>query len=115
MIHFNHTAIDVVSIPRVAAERLLAAPGVCVKVYLYGLLRASAQPEQIAQELEISKEELFEALVGEPHDYLIGRFKNAQQEFAQLPHEQQPEVMGDISGLCMLRYVPLCLCAFGGM
>ena len=48
-----------------------------------------------------SKEELFEALVGEPHDYLIGRFKNAQQEFAQLPHEQQPEVMGDISGLCM--------------
>ncbi|WP_195608375.1 TetR/AcrR family transcriptional regulator [Intestinimonas butyriciproducens] len=48
-----------------------------------------------------SKEELFEALVGEPHDYLIGRFKDAQREFAQLPHEQQPEVMGDISGLCM--------------
>ena len=48
-----------------------------------------------------SKEELFEALVGEPHDYLIGRFKDAQREFAQLPHEQQPEVMGHISGLCM--------------
>ena len=48
-----------------------------------------------------SKEELFEALVGESHDYLIGRFKDAQREFAQLPHEQQPEVMGDISGLCM--------------
>lgn len=48
-----------------------------------------------------SKEELFEALVGEPYDYLIGRFKDAQREFAQLPHEQQPEVMGDISGLCM--------------
>lgn len=48
-----------------------------------------------------SKEELFEALVGEPHDYLIGRFKDAQREFARLPHEQQPEVMGDISGLCM--------------
>ena len=48
-----------------------------------------------------SKEELFEALVGEPHDYLIGRFKDAQREFAQLPHEQQPEVMGDISGACM--------------
>ena len=48
-----------------------------------------------------SKEELFEALVGEPHDYLIGRFKDAQREFAQLHHEQQPEVMGDISGLCM--------------
>lgn len=62
MIHFNHTAIDAVSIPKVVAEQLLAAPGACVKVYLYGLLRASAQPEQIAQELEISKEELFEAL-----------------------------------------------------
>ena len=48
-----------------------------------------------------SKEELYEALVGEPQDYLIGRFKDAQREFAQLPHEQQPEVMGDISGLCM--------------
>ena len=39
--------------------------------------------------------------MGEPHDYLLGRFKDAQREFAQLPHEQQPEVMGDISGLCM--------------
>ena len=48
-----------------------------------------------------SKEELFEALVGEPHDYLIGRFKDAHREIAQLPHKQQPEVMGDISGLCM--------------
>ena len=53
-----------------------------------------------------SKEELFEALVGEPHDYLIGRFKDAQREFAQLPHEQQPEVMGDISGLCMYDMLP---------
>ena len=44
---------------------------------------------------------LLQKLVGEPHDYLIGRFKDAQREFAQLPHEQQPEVMGDISGLCM--------------
>ncbi|MGI6012086.1 MAG: TetR/AcrR family transcriptional regulator [Ruminococcus sp.] len=55
-----------------------------------------------------SKEELFEALVGKHYDYLIGRFKEAQMEFANLPHEQQPEVMGEISGLCMydmLRYI----------
>ena len=28
-------------------------------------------------------------------------FKDAQKQFADLPHEQQPEVMGDISGVCM--------------
>ena len=62
MIHFNHTAIDAVSIPKVVAEQLLAAPGACVKVYLYGLLRASAQPEQIAQELELPREEVVFAM-----------------------------------------------------
>ena len=45
-----------------------------------------------------SKEELFEALVGEHYEYILTCFKKAQQEFAELPHEQQPEVMGDISG-----------------
>ena len=48
-----------------------------------------------------SKEELFEALVGKHYDYLINRFKEAQKEFANLPHEQQPKVMSDISGMCM--------------
>lgn len=48
-----------------------------------------------------SKEELFEALVSRHYDFIINRFKDAQREFAQLPHEKQPEVMGDISGLCM--------------
>ena len=48
-----------------------------------------------------SKEELFEALVGEHYAFLLGCFQKAQKEFADLPHEQQPEVMGDISGACM--------------
>ena len=48
-----------------------------------------------------SKEELFEALVGEHNADLPGCFQKAQKEFADLPHEQQPEVMGDISGACM--------------
>ena len=48
-----------------------------------------------------SKEELFEALVGEHYAYLLNCFQKAQKEFADLPHEQQPEVMGDISGVCM--------------
>ncbi len=48
-----------------------------------------------------SKEELFAALVGKHYDYLIERFRRAQNEFAELPRERQPEVLGDISGMCM--------------
>ena len=48
-----------------------------------------------------SKEELFEAIVGEHYEYILDCFQKAQKEFADLPHEQQPEVMGDISGACM--------------
>ena len=50
-----------------------------------------------------SKEELFEALVGEHYEYLLACFRKAQEEFAGLPHEQQPEVMDDISGMCMFE------------
>ena len=49
-----------------------------------------------------SKEALFEALVGEHYSYLIGRFKAAQEEFARLPHQQQPEELGSVSGECMV-------------
>ena len=48
-----------------------------------------------------SKEELFAALVKEPYSYMIERFKKAQREFAQLPSSEKPEVLGDVSGLCM--------------
>ena len=48
-----------------------------------------------------SKEELFEAIVGELYDYIRKRFINAQQEFAELPAALPPEVMSDISGICM--------------
>ena len=50
-----------------------------------------------------SKEELFEALVGEHYEYLLACFRKAQEEFAGLPHVQQPEVMDDISGMCMFE------------
>ena len=50
-----------------------------------------------------SKEELFEALVGRHYKYILTCFKKAQQEFAELPHEQQPEVMSDFSGACMFE------------
>ena len=50
-----------------------------------------------------SKEELFEALVGKHYDYILTCFKKAQQEFSKIPHEQQPEVMSDVSGKCMFE------------
>mgnify|MGYP000767929283 FL=1 len=50
-----------------------------------------------------SKEELFEALIGEHYAYLLNCFHKAQKEFAQLPYERQPEVMSDISGACMFE------------
>lgn len=48
-----------------------------------------------------SKEALFEALVGGQYETLMGCFRRAQEEFAALPAEEQPDHMGDISGQCM--------------
>ena len=50
-----------------------------------------------------SKEELFEALTGEHYKYLLDCFKKAQKDFADLPQEQQPEVLSDVSGACMFE------------
>ncbi len=49
-----------------------------------------------------SKEKLFDALVGQQYETLMNCYRKAQQDFAQLPPEEQPEHMGDISGRCML-------------
>lgn len=48
-----------------------------------------------------SKEELFEALVGEHYNYLLDRFCSVQREFAELPPEEQPENMSSVSDDCM--------------
>ena len=48
-----------------------------------------------------SKEELFEALVKEPYEFLMARFRRAQEEFAALPEEEQQENMSGISGTYM--------------
>lgn len=48
-----------------------------------------------------SKEELFEALVGKQYETLMGCFCKAQEDFANLPPEEQPDNMGEISGACM--------------
>lgn len=48
-----------------------------------------------------SKEDLFEALVGEQYNYFLNRFSKAQQEFAELPPEEQPNNLSATSGECM--------------
>ena len=48
-----------------------------------------------------SKEELFEALVREQYEYFLDCFIQAQRDFAALPAEEQPEMLGSISGACM--------------
>lgn len=48
-----------------------------------------------------SKEALFEALVGVQYETMMRCYRGAQEEFAQLPPEQQPDNMGEISGKCM--------------
>lgn len=48
-----------------------------------------------------SKEALYEALVGPHYDYILGRFRLAQDAFAGLPHAQQPAALGDCSRDCM--------------
>lgn len=50
-----------------------------------------------------SKAELFEALVSEAYNFVIDSYKAALREFADLPMEKQPEVMGSISQKCLDR------------
>lgn len=44
------------------------------------------------------KEALFDALVSEEYDVLMNEYKKAQQDFANLPPEEQPDNMGKQSG-----------------
>lgn len=55
-----------------------------------------------------SKEELFCALVDEPAKNILGKFREAQNTFANLPPQMQTEQMGKISGDCidwMVEYI----------
>lgn len=48
-----------------------------------------------------SKEELFDALVGEQYNTIMEKFKEAQTAFTRLSPEEQRDNMGEISGDCM--------------
>lgn len=54
------------------------------------------------------KEGLFAALVDGPYEYVLSRFRQAQEAFAALSPERQPRELSGISGACMeelLRYM----------
>ena len=48
-----------------------------------------------------SKEALFASLVQEPYEFILHSFQKAQEDFAALPWEEQPQAMEEISGRCM--------------
>ena len=48
-----------------------------------------------------SKEALFEALVGKQYEVFMASYCKAQEDFANLPADQQPDNMGRISMQCM--------------
>lgn len=48
-----------------------------------------------------SKEKLFETLVGEQYNYIMTCYRKAQEDFANLPADEQPRRMSEISGECM--------------
>ena len=54
------------------------------------------------------KEGLFEAIVGKHYDKIIEMYKAAQDEFASLPDESQPDNMASISGNCMYEGLLYC-------
>lgn len=48
-----------------------------------------------------SKEELFEALVGEQYDYMMDYYRKVHDDFVALPKEEQPKNLGVSSGRFM--------------
>lgn len=48
-----------------------------------------------------SKEALFESLVGEQYKHIMNSYRQAHENFARLPIDEQPAQMGKISASCM--------------
>ena len=59
---FSKDLLDFVSVPRFAVEALLQKSESSIRVYLYGLVRGSAEAEQMAGELGLSRAQVLEAL-----------------------------------------------------
>ena len=68
---------------------------------LRGIVRAAGVTTGALYGYYDSKEALFDALVRECYERVMGEFRGALMAFAELPIEQQPENMGAVSRRCM--------------
>ena len=68
---------------------------------LRGIVRAAGVTTGALYGYYDSKEALFDALVRECYEHVMGEFRGALLAFAELPIEQQPENMGAVSRRCM--------------
>ena len=68
---------------------------------LRGIVRAAGVTTGALYGYYDSKEGLFDALVRECYEHVMGEFRGALMAFAELPIEQQPENMGAVSRRCM--------------
>ena len=68
---------------------------------LRGIVRAAGVTTGALYGYYDSKEALFDALVRECYEHVTGEFRGALMAFAELPIEQQPENMGEVSRRCM--------------
>ena len=68
---------------------------------LRGIVRAAGVTTGALYGYYDSKEALFDALVRECYEHVMGEFRGALMAFAELPIEQQPENMGAVSRRCM--------------
>lgn len=68
---------------------------------LRGIVRAAGVTTGALYGYYDSKEALFDALVRECYEHVMGEFRGALMAFAELPIEQQPEKMGAVSRRCM--------------
>ena len=68
---------------------------------LRGIVRAAGVTTGALYGYYDSKEALFDALVRECYEHVMGEFRGALMAFAELPIEKQPENMGAVSRRCM--------------
>lgn len=59
---FNKNALDMLAIPRSAAQVLLQGEPEVLRVYLYGLLQERCELEQMAEELDMERSEVLRAM-----------------------------------------------------
>lgn len=107
MITFDRSACNMVCIPAAAAEQLLAAPPACLKVYLYGLLRGSAELSQLCEELQLEQAQAADALTWLAEAGLLAAHSTDASVLlyagAAVPADRPPEVYQDAEFNALLQ------------